>query len=73
MPGEIGVYQVVIRLSTEPITGIRAILLSIGDISSAANVTLPLGIDARPSVRDWQACARLRSGSRPDSRRAMRS
>ena len=44
MPGEIGIYQVVVRLSSEPITGIRTILLSIGGASSGFNVSLPVGV-----------------------------
>ena len=41
-PGQIGIYQVTIRLTNEPVTGIRAIGINIGGASSGFGVSIPI-------------------------------
>jgi uncharacterized protein (TIGR03437 family) len=41
-PGQVGVYQITIRLTPAPVTGIRAIGLTIGGASSGFGVSIPI-------------------------------
>jgi len=50
-PGQVGVYQITIRLTSERVTGIRAIGLNIGGASSGFGVSIPIGVAyAKPVI-----------------------
>ncbi len=50
-PGQVGVYQITMRLTPAPVTGIRNIGLTIGGVSSGFNVTIPVGAAwAKPAI-----------------------
>jgi uncharacterized protein (TIGR03437 family) len=50
-PGQVGVYQITIRLTPAPVTGTRAIGLNIGGTSSGFGVSIPVAVaHAKPAI-----------------------
>jgi uncharacterized protein (TIGR03437 family) len=42
-PGAVGIYRITVRLTAEPVTGIRTIALTIGGVASGFAVSIPIG------------------------------